>query len=242
MRFSMLSKEGSRSHNEDNIGMYQDQDSSCFVLADGLGGHGKGELASETAVKAAVEILAGTDGEEELSSLIERSFLTAQEEIIRIQEADRTASDMKTTMVLLEMEGNRAVWGHIGDSRLYYFRKNRLIGRTLDHSVPQLLVRTGEIKEKQIRHHPDRNRLLRVLGASEERPRFETGDEVQTVPGDAFLLCSDGFWELIEEKKMISCMKKSGGPEEWLERMEQIVLKNGAGLEMDNYSAIAVWI
>lgn len=242
MRFSMLSKEGGRSHNEDNIGMYQKQGCSCFVLADGLGGHGKGELASETAVKAAAETLAGAEEGQELSSLIERSFLTAQEEINRIQEEDRTASDMKTTMVLLEIKDNRAVWGHIGDSRLYHFRKNRLAGRTLDHSVPQLLVMTGEIKEKQIRHHPDRNRLLRVLGASKERPRFETGDEVQTAPGDAFLLCSDGFWELIEEKKMIACMKKSQGPEEWLERMEQLVLKNGAGLEMDNYSAIAVWI
>lgn len=81
------------------------------------------------------------------------------------QKETREYADMKTTMVLLLISGNRAYWGHIGDSRLYYFKKNKMITRTLDHSVPQMLVNTGEIKEKDIRGHEDRSRLLRVVGS-----------------------------------------------------------------------------
>ncbi|MGN0373751.1 MAG: PP2C family protein-serine/threonine phosphatase [Enterocloster sp.] len=238
--FSMLSEIGSRSNNEDNIGMFQKDDSYCFILADGLGGHGKGEVASQIAVETSVMTFASEDGT--FDTYIARAFEQAQGAIVKRQEEDRSAADMKTTLVVLTMDEKEAQWGHVGDSRLYHFYKNKMIERTADHSVPQLLVMTGEIKEKQIRHHPDRNRLLRVMGASKETPRFETGEKTALRAGDAFLMCTDGFWELIEEKKMEACLKKASDPQEWLSLMKSIVLKNGAGTDMDNYSAIAVWV
>lgn len=239
--FSMMCEIGSRSNNEDNVGMLQTEEEYCFVLADGLGGHGKGEVASSLAVETAVTVFAGQGGISE--ACMSEMFAQAQEAILRRQKEDRTAADMKTTLVILTTDGKTARWGHVGDSRLYHFYKNKVAERTADHSVPQLLVMTGEIKEKQIRRHPDRNRLLRVMGASDEMPRFEVSEPVLLrAREDAFLLCSDGFWELIEEKKMEACLKKAGSPEEWLSMMKDIVLKNGAGTDMDNFSAIAVWI
>jgi len=74
--------------------------------------------------------------------------------------------------------------------------------RTLDHSVPQLLVKSGRIKEKEIRKHPDRNRLLKVMGVVWASPEYEKSRVITLNGKEAFLLCSDGFWELIEEKKM----------------------------------------
>ena len=71
---------------------------------------------------------------------------------------------MKTTVVVLHIKNKNARWAHVGDSRLYFFKNKKLIERTLDHSVPQNLVVCKEIKEKDIRYHADRNRLLRVLG------------------------------------------------------------------------------
>ena len=148
---------------------------------------------------------------------------------------------MKTTLVVLLTDGNRMQWAHIGDSRLYYFKGGKLKQRTLDHSVPQMLVAAGEIREEEIRFHPDRNRLLRVMGTEWDSPRYKVEDPVACSGKDALLLCTDGFWEWIVEKEMRAALKRSKSPAEWLERMEREIRKNGAGKGMDNYSAVAVF-
>lgn len=237
--YELLSNKGDRGNNEDNIGMYQREQEYCFVLADGLGGHGKGEVASLLGVETAIKVFAVEGAGEES---LEVSFLNAQKEILDRQHSDVTARDMKTTLVILHIGEKDIWWGHIGDSRLYYFQYGKLVQRTLDHSVPQMLVAAGQLKEKQIRNHPDRNRLLRVLGVDCDSLKYQLEEAKEREGKQAFLLCSDGFWELIEEKKMQNCLKKAKTPAEWLNLMEEIVRKNGEGKNMDNYSAIAVWL
>ncbi len=237
--YELFSNKGGRENNEDNVGMYQKGEEYCFVLADGLGGHGKGEVASCLAVEAAVKMFALQGAG---SRCMEASFMEAQKEILARQKEDLTARDMKTTMVILHVGRDRIWWGHIGDSRLYFFRNGKLMGRTLDHSVPQMLVAAGQIREKQIRSHPDRNRLLRVLGVDWDTPKYQLEEPKPRQDREAFLLCTDGFWELIDEKKMQHCLKKAKTPAQWIELMEGIVKKNGQGKNMDNYSAVAVWM
>ena len=149
---------------------------------------------------------------------------------------------MKTTLCILHIQDSCASWLHVGDSRIYQFRKGKLIKKTLDHSVPQMLVAQGEIKESQIRFHEDRNRLLRVVGMSEKAPKYDMTQEVRIDATTSFLLCSDGFWEYLEEKEMIRLLKNASNPQEWIEKMEEIVMKRGQDKNMDNYSAIAVFI
>ena len=84
--------------------------------------------------------------------------------------------------------------------------------------------------------------MLRVLGVPWERTLYEISESVSVAEGQAFLLCSDGFWELILEKEMEKTLKQSKSVAQWLAKMEQIVLKRGAGRDMDNYSAICVYI
>ena len=235
--FALMSKEGSRDKNEDSIGMFQDGERYCFVLADGLGGHGKGEVASRIAVDNVIKIFS----EGHNKNFFCNAFHEAQNSIINKQQEERFCRDMKTTLVILKLEKDVISWGHIGDSRLYYFCKGKIKKRTLDHSVPQMLALAGEIKEKEIRHHPDRNRLLKVLG-TESMGKYEESEEIVRGGRQAFLLCSDGFWELIDEKKMESTLRSSSTPQEWLDAMERIVIRNGRGIQMDNYSAITVWI
>ena len=237
--YHLFSNPGGRENNEDYVGMYQNGQSWCFVLADGLGGHGRGEVAPKLAVEAAIkEFALRGPGEETLKA----SFDQAQRAILEGQREDYRARDMKTTLVILHVSENQLWWGHIGDSRLYYFQKGKLRERTLDHSVPQMLVAAGQLKEKQIRNHPDRNRLLRVLGVDWDSPKYQIAESRKREERQAFLLCSDGFWELIDEKKMQHCLKKASSPKEWAELMESIVRKNGQGKNMDNYSAVTVWI
>ena len=108
--------------------------------------------------------------------------------------------------------------------------------------MTQMLVMTREIKEKEIRNHPDRNKLLRVLGTAGLEPRYEIAKSIKVNKHHAFLLCTDGFWDLVLEEEMQQCLKKAKSPEEWLSNMEKILLERGKDKPMDNYSAIGVWL
>ena len=130
------------------------------------------------------------------------NFLESGDTLIKKIEKTHLKNSMKTTAVVLLTDNEKAIWAHIGDSRLYVFRKNKIVLRTLDHSVPQMLVSSGDIKEKEIRNHPDRNRLLRVMGVPWKRQEYEISEIRSLSECQAFLLCSDGFWEYITEKMM----------------------------------------
>lgn len=238
MTYHVVSKRGDRELNEDFAGVREQDGCAYFVLADGLGGHDKGEVASRLTVESVL-----SDFQTPFQAgHMERAFLQAQERLLAEQERLNAREQMKTTLVVLACDHIQSCWGHVGDSRLYYFHKNRLAERTLDHSVPQMLAASGEIKEREIRGHEDRNRLLRVMGIEWDRPRFELREPVKLDKKQAFLLCTDGWWELIEEKQMLRCLKKASCVEVWMELMEAEILKNGQGKNMDNYSAIGVFL
>ena len=239
LTYKMITHVGNREHNEDSLACTESGGNYCFVVADGLGGHGRGELAS----KKATEVIARefSQGAKNSFDFLNKSLSAAQSEILDMQQAMNDRLGMKTTAVCLSIIDGKCQWGHIGDSRLYIFKKNKIIYRTLDHSVPQMLALSGEIKDKHIPTHPDRNRLLRVMGVEWDSPRYEISDEeLPLADCQAFLLCTDGFWELIDPKKMCRFLKKSGSAEEWLSKMIAEVEKNGQGNDMDNYTAIAV--
>jgi len=241
MEWKTISEAGNRDMNEDSVGTLAGENGSVFIVADGLGGHGKGDVASSLAVTAFEDVFSTTDGGTP-ASLLSEAFQKAQAAILTAQKSAGSSYQMKTTACALAIHGDRIAWGHIGDSRLYAFAHNRVKFRTLDHSVPQMLVLSHEIKEKDIRNHPDRNRLLRVLGIAGESPNFELSEEYDLRRFQAFLLCSDGFWELILEKEMCALLKKSSSADEWLQKMRQVVEERGADADMDNYSAIAILV
>jgi serine/threonine protein phosphatase PrpC len=238
MTYAKMTEKGSREINEDSAGSIEFGDNVCFVVADGLGGHGRGEVASK-AVTAVFEseFLQNQTG---VRDFLSRALATAQNAVLDLQKKEHAPLEMKTTAVALAVIDGKCAWAHIGDSRLYMFKKNKVKIRTLDHSVPQMLVLSGDIKEKKMRNHPDRNKLLRVIGIEWDSPKFEVSDEYDISECQAFLLCTDGFWELVDEKRMCALLKKSKSADEWLHSMTIEVKENGMGQEMDNYTAIAV--
>ena len=237
--YKLYTNIGSRDTNEDSVGELEKDGSYCFVLADGLGGHGRGEVASSIAVETALKLFDENGNSSEYPA---ECFRKVQETVMERQSSSPELADMKTTMVLLRIDREEIIWGHIGDSRLYHFQSGKLKSHTLDHSVPQMLVSAGEIKEKDIRFHEDRNRLLRVIGAEWGNRSFDLSELIGRRSGQAFLMCSDGFWELIDEKQMIKCLRAANTVEEWMDSMVEIVNAEGAGKDMDNNSAIAVWV
>ena len=238
LQYAVWTNVGGREINEDAVGVFENGGNRCFVLCDGLGGHGMGDIASSLVVSVFEDQFQKTD---DVVNFLGQAIAASQDILMAEQKARNAQRKMKTTAVAVATDERNAYIGHIGDSRGYVFYKNKVATRTLDHSIPQMLVLTREIKESEIRHHPDRNTLLRVMGVEWNDAMYELMTPIPLKKCQAFLLCSDGFWELIEEKEMCALLKKAKSPQEWLDAMLAVVQSNGEGTNMDNYSAIAVW-
>lgn len=230
---------GGRERNEDSF-LYKITDDACIVaLADGLGGHGKGDVASQLVCALAVGMLE----KENLNSWNARQIYDAcQEALLEKQQEQNAAGQMRTTLNLLTVTPESIHWNHIGDSRTYLFKGGRVERRTFDHSVPQMMVAMGEIQEKDIRFHEDRNRLLKVLGVEGFEPVCEEETILKPEADMCFLLCSDGFWELINEEQMELCLQDADDAQFWLDNMIELVHRNGRGKDTDNTTAVCVWI
>lgn len=238
LKFAIFTDTGSRRINEDAVGVFENDENNCYILCDGLGGHGMGDIASNLVVSVFEDQFRKTD---DVVNFLGQTFTASQDILMAEQKAMSAKQKMKTTGVAIVTDDRNAYIGHIGDSRGYVFYKNKIKTRTIDHSIPQMLAIAKEIKEEQIRNHPERNTLLRVMGVEWDEKMYELMSPIPLRKCQAFLLCSDGFWELINEKEMIAQLKKACCVEEWLNNMVKIVQENGKNKNMDNYSAIAVW-
>ena len=236
LRVYTYTNRGGRDHNEDALRAWADADHGIFVLADGLGGHQSGEVASALAVDTIFSGMAGAESldEETLLTL----FQSANAEILRRQGESPAQAEMRTTAVALGLSGTEAVWAHIGDSRLYRFSGGEQAGVTKDHSVTYRKFLGGEISYMDVYHDDDRARLLRVLGRDPCKP--EAGHGI-AAPGDAFLLCSDGFWEFVYNEEMQADLCKARTPAEWAELMLlRHIRRTPPG--NDNFSLMTVFV
>ncbi len=241
-----------REHNEDSLLTLQltlinnnrPEIWGVYIVADGMGGHAAGEVASGLAVRAAADLILGeylaravqpdvTFSEEEAISLVRRAVQRANEAVVA--ESRAQANDMGTTFTMALVAGDRAIVGNVGDSRTYLFRDGRLQRISKDHSLVQRLVDLGQISEEDIYSHPQRNAVLRSLG-----DRSEIDVDVFTErlrPGDALLLCSDGQWEMTRDPEMERFLAREDSPQAVCEAL--VAAANQAGGE-DNIAVVLV--
>lgn len=226
---------GNRVENEDS-GAYEQlgPEQMYAVVCDGLGSHGGGQAASRAAVMQLQRMcfthLPTNDQIMEWLNL-------SNQEILSKRNGPR---NMKTTVVSLFVYQNKAIWVHLGDSRLYHYHNGRLVDVTADHSVCYLAVKLGEISRRDIPNHPDRNKVLKVLG--EETIAPEIHDPVTLEPGQhAFLLCSDGLWERLHEDEIMLDLHKSQTPDQWLFNL-RCRAEMRKHFDVDNNTAIAVYL
>ncbi len=238
---AMLSMPGGRANNEDFIAEASYGTSKCFVLCDGLGGHDCGEVASSHVAGVVTSMFAATG---DYPTFITDAFMRAQESLLQLQVERHMENAMKTTMVILVVTDEVIKWGHIGDSRLYHiFNDDTRYERTKDHSMVQILCDMGEITEKEMRHHEDRNKILRVMGAEWGTKSFELSGIIERdYNTHSFILMTDGFWEYVEEDEMMLIKRETHSCQEWLKEMEMLVLERADMTSTDNYSGICVTI
>jgi serine/threonine protein phosphatase PrpC len=228
---------GCRSEQQDGCAVESKGDALLAVVCDGAGGHQGGAMASKAAVAAVVRVfLAFPDKAGISEALALKMAEEANSAVAGLEPELGHAHRPRSTLAALIVKKGCARWVHVGDSRVYHLRRGRIETRTKDHSVVQMLVRQGEITEEEMGTHPSQGRLLRALGSVEEfKP---TLGECELEHGDAFLLCSDGFWERIRDGEIEAFFQKpsQGALDGWV---LEAVVRNGP--KSDNVTAVAVW-
>lgn len=208
-----------------------------FAVADGLGGHAAGEVASRAAVRTLSERFDGRSPTgEDIVAALEEAIREAHARIRRMAAADRAVAGMGTTVTALHLDaGGRYAIGHVGDSRAYLLRDGRLRRLTRDHTYVQEMVERGRLTEEQARLHPRSSMLTRALGVEE-------GVEVAVYEGrarrgDRFLLATDGLTGLVPESELRELLRSERDPGPLVRRLVEAA--NAAG-GSDNITAVVV--
>jgi protein phosphatase len=206
MQFSVYQQShiGGRKVNQDRMGYCFTRDALLLVLADGMGGHLRGEIAATIATKVLSTLFQqqATPYVKKPARFLEEALQKAHREIVRYADEKLLPDTPRTTIVACLLQHNTAVWAHCGDSRLYWLRGSQVLGRTRDHSHIEHLIEQGRADPSERNTHPDRNKLYNCLGASSE-PRIELSHPVSLAPGDVLMLCSDGLWSMLPDSEIV---------------------------------------
>ncbi len=224
------SNNGGHNFNEDSYGI----GSNVFVVADGLGSHSNSKQASSCLVDYVLE---NTDGnfvlsDEQLSS----HLIRANKAVIDMKNLNGF-SESVTTAAVAWTGGGYFRCANVGDSRVYFFRNGRILQQTKDHSVCQAAVEMGQMEFSDIRQSSDRSKLLKVIGESDNLKLPKLLPPVEIQDDDAFLICSDGFWDFVYEEEMELDFHKSSDASEWLSYMLRRQLARAKNMD-DNYTVI----
>ncbi len=228
-----------RQGNEDNFFAEADERRGVFVVADGMGGHAAGEVASEMAVQIiARHLLALTSAVEEgANTLVSKAMQDANRAIFERMLAETDKQGMGTTASVMVLSDKGYLIGQIGDSRVYLLRDGGLTQITKDHSYVQEQVDAGLLTPEQARYHPYSNVITRCVGASDQvEADIYTG---QARVGDVFLLASDGLTGMVDDRRLQALLLARSGPGRIVDSL--IAEANGRG-GLDNITAIVIQV
>jgi PPM family protein phosphatase len=226
-----------RSGNEDNYLMLAER--GIFIVADGMGGHAAGEVASEMAVRITSREIGSVRGlnDEEASDRVRSAIRMANDAIFERTLSEHDKRGMGTTATVLVLMPGRYLIGQVGDSRAYLLRNSQFLQLTKDHSYVQEQVDAGLLTAEQARVHPYSNVITRCVGASVDVvPDIYFGSLEQ---GDVLLLASDGLTGMLEDEQLTRILSSDGEPQHWVDRMIAEANRRGG---LDNITAIVVRI
>ncbi|HPA18598.1 MAG TPA: serine/threonine-protein phosphatase [Verrucomicrobiae bacterium] len=229
---------GARKIQEDRFFVWENPDAGewLVVVSDGVGGHASGEDAAQAVIDEAERLIDAKDGRLGDPEVYLRDLAFRAHRSIEAMSAKRDIR-ARATVVALVIQGGKAFWMHSGDSRLYHFRGGELADQTKDHSVLQVLLDAGRVTKAEMEDHPDQGRLLQCLGGDEYKPPTMGACDVDT--RDAFLLCTDGFWEKTGIEEIGQVLRKDRDLDRRLRASIGKARARG-GDRCDNITAVAI--
>lgn len=201
-----------------------------WAVADGMGGHDAGDVASREVV-AALEEVAGDGSLSALADRLETTLHDVNRKLIQLAQ-DSDKHTIGSTVAILAVRGRHALCVWVGDSRIYRFRKGRLEQVTQDHAMVEDMVEAGLISRAEAENHPQANRITRAIGAMEEL--FVDMEIHELEPGDRFLICSDGLYKDATEKELARLLRGKG---DTAKGAVDLALEHGA---RDNVTVVTV--
>ena len=239
MRFSVyqISRKGGREKNEDRMGYCYTRDAGLFALADGMGGHPEGEVASQLALQTLAAMFQRECKPTLADPLrfLQDAIIAGHHQLLRYATQKSLVDTPRTTIVACLLQGNAAYWAHCGDSRLYLVRGDKLVARTRDHSYSELQQTMSHVVPMGDKFN--RNVLFTCLG-SPGKPVVDTVGPLLMQKGDRLLLCSDGLWGTVSDAVIVDQLAVQAISDSVPELVEQ-ALRNG-GAKCDNVSLLAV--
>jgi len=241
MRFSIFqeSRKGGREANQDRTGYAYTRDALLMVIADGMGGHLHGEVASQIAAQLLTEAFQ-REAKPKLADpfgFLQKSITDAHFALGDYAKTRNLIESPRTTCVACVVQDSTAFWAHVGDSRLYHIREGRIQAQTRDHSRVQMLVDQGRVREEAVAAHPDRNKIFNCIGAG-TLPQVELSKPALLREDDTLILCTDGWWGPLSGKLITAALLKNDLIKAIPELLDLAELR--AGADSDNLSVVAM--
>jgi len=223
-----------RKNNEDAYAIFPDL--NLYIIADGLGGHAGGEVASRLAVDVIGAEMAGASANEEILETMQRAIKSANSLIQLQAEDDSSLHGMGTTVVVVAISEDKAVIAHVGDSRAYLIRKDIIMQITKDHTVVEEYIRIGIMTHKDALYHPSRRVLSRAVGT--EGVANADFESIRIEAGDVLLLCTDGLTNMLSDKQILQAVSELRPDAESItNRLIELANDNGG---IDNITVITL--
>lgn len=233
------SRRGGRSYNEDRVAYAYTSEAMVMVLCDGMGGHARGEVASQLTVQVITGLFQSRAKPvlPDMSTFLLDAVYAAHDAINEYATRKRLPESPRTTCVVCVVQKGMACWAHVGDSRLYHFNRHGFLARTRDHSAVQQLVDDGTISEEEMGIHPDRNKLYNSVGGY-TLPDIDLAQPKKMHPGDVLLLCTDGVWPELTPKEMFATLRAYPLEKAVKNMMDHAEFRGGK--DCDNLSVMAL--
>src|SRR6056297_122432 len=218
---------------------FMDPFNRYFILADGMGGHKGGEIASYTAVSAAHELLKNfnAEGIHQLEDKLAEAFNAANQAVYKKSLSTDSLSGMGTTMIVSYLYSDKLVIAHAGDSRAYLFSSGKLLRLTKDHSLVQEMAENGKLDSSQAQKHPKRNIITKAVGTQDSiKPDISVKTLKVGILTD-LIMCTDGLTDYVTDKEIENICREFGALDGSINEMLSLALKRGG---FDNISIIAV--
>ncbi len=228
-----------RKNNEDNF--FVDLEGGLFMVADGMGGHRGGEVASEMAVKIISEHIKQNlplDAlKEDIFKVLEEAIIRANKEIKEKADKNNALKGMGTTVIVALIRGEKLYLSHVGDSRAYIIREEKITQLTEDHSIVMQMVKAKMITLDEAKRHPLKHMLSQAVGTSAHL--VLDSKEIEFKKGDYLLLCTDGLTDMVTDEEILSIVLKNGDDvEKACQELVDIANKNGG---KDNITVILLY-